>query len=74
MIMKAVVTLLSLSLMVAVAASADSYATTWDNINLDDILNNNRLLSAYVNCLLDRGKCTADAAALKRKFGLYYSD
>ncbi|XP_054278836.1 ejaculatory bulb-specific protein 3-like [Macrosteles quadrilineatus] len=63
MIMKVLTILL---ITVAAAAAADTYVSTWDNIDLDGILSNDRLLKAYVDCLVGRGKCTPDAAALKR--------
>lgn len=52
---------------VAVATAANTYPSTWDNIDLDTVFANDRLVTAYVNCLLDRGSCTPDAATLKSK-------
>lgn len=52
---------------VAMATAADTYPSTWDNIDLDTVFTNDRLVTAYVNCLLDRGSCTPDAATLKSK-------
>nr|UTN00841.1 chemosensory protein [Semanotus bifasciatus] len=42
------------------------YTNKYDNVDLDGIIGNERLLKNYVNCLLDRGKCTADASELKK--------
>ncbi|XP_044263394.1 ejaculatory bulb-specific protein 3-like [Tribolium madens] len=36
-----------------------------DNIDIDDILKNDRLLTNYVNCLLDKGRCTPEGKKLK---------
>ncbi|EFA07417.1 chemosensory protein 18 precursor [Tribolium castaneum] len=36
-----------------------------DNIDIDDILSNERLLKNYVNCLLDKGRCTPEGKKLK---------
>ncbi|CAH0550945.1 unnamed protein product [Brassicogethes aeneus] len=48
------------------AAFADLYDTKYDNINLDDILRNEKLLDVYTNCLLDKGPCnTKEAKFLK---------
>ncbi|XP_003700214.2 chemosensory protein 4 [Megachile rotundata] len=44
----------------------DKYTTKYDNVDIDVILNNHRLLNGYVNCLLDRAACTPDAAELKK--------
>lgn len=46
----------------------DKYTSKFDNINLDEILQSNRLLNNYVNCLLDKGSCTAEGKELKSKF------
>ncbi|XP_039308729.1 ejaculatory bulb-specific protein 3-like [Solenopsis invicta] len=36
-----------------------------DNIDVDAIINSDRLLNQYVNCILDKGPCTADGRSLK---------
>ncbi|CAH1640300.1 unnamed protein product [Spodoptera littoralis] len=41
------------------------YTDKWDNIDLDEILNNKKILASYVKCCLDQGKCTPDAKELK---------
>jgi hypothetical protein len=38
-----------------------------DNIDIDDILKNDRLLKNYVNCVLDKGNCTPEGERLKSK-------
>lgn len=45
----------------------DGYETKYDNINLDDLLKNDRLRKNYVKCLLNEGPCTPDAQELKSK-------
>lgn len=51
-----------------VSIFADSrYETKYDAIDIDEVLRNERLLNAYVNCLLDRYSCTKDGAELKSK-------
>ncbi|VVC29322.1 Insect odorant-binding protein A10/Ejaculatory bulb-specific protein 3 [Cinara cedri] len=47
-------------------ANPDSYTTRFDNINIDEILGNDRLLNNYFKCLMDMGKCTPDGEELKR--------
>ncbi|XP_047031337.1 allergen Tha p 1-like [Helicoverpa zea] len=51
--------------LVAESWAASTYTDKWDNINVDEILESQRLLKAYVDCLLDRGRCTPDGKALK---------
>jgi hypothetical protein len=41
------------------------YPTTYDNINLDEILASDRLVDNYFNCMMGRGKCTPEGAALR---------
>ncbi|PZC77862.1 hypothetical protein B5X24_HaOG200658 [Helicoverpa armigera] len=43
----------------------DKYTSKWDNIDLDEILGNDRLLVPYIKCTLDEGKCAPDAKELK---------
>lgn len=49
----------------APAEEKDSYTTKYDNIDLDEILSNERLYSKYFSCLADKGKCTPDGKELK---------
>ncbi|CAG9862314.1 unnamed protein product [Phyllotreta striolata] len=44
----------------------EKYTTKYDNIDLDEILKSERLLKNYVDCVMERGKCTADGAELKK--------
>uniref|UniRef100_A0A2A4J6K0 Chemosensory protein n=1 Tax=Heliothis virescens TaxID=7102 RepID=A0A2A4J6K0_HELVI len=43
----------------------DKYTSKWDNVDLDEILANDRLLVPYIKCVLDEGKCAPDAKELK---------
>ncbi|XP_018896930.2 ejaculatory bulb-specific protein 3 [Bemisia tabaci] len=38
----------------------------FENMDLSSILSNKRLRTAYVNCMVDKGPCTADAAEFKK--------
>lgn len=57
--------LVVLSCVVAVAIASDKYTDKYDNIDIQEILDNKRLLQAYVDCLMERGKCTAEGKELK---------
>nr|QEI46806.1 chemosensory protein 8 [Galleria mellonella] len=48
-----------------VARPSDKYTDKYDNLDIQEILENKRLLEAYVNCILDKGKCTAEGKELK---------
>lgn len=52
----------------------DRYTSKYDNVDLDEILQNKRLLKNYVNCLLEKGNCTPDGAELKSKFSIHFFD
>ncbi|XP_063238693.1 ejaculatory bulb-specific protein 3-like [Bacillus rossius redtenbacheri] len=44
----------------------NKYTTKYDNVDLDEILNSNRLLTFYVDCLLGKtNRCSPDAKELK---------
>lgn len=43
----------------------DKYTTKFDNIDLDQILQSERLIKNYVDCVLDKGACTPDGKELK---------
>ncbi|XP_045521957.1 allergen Tha p 1-like [Pieris brassicae] len=50
---------------VLVAVFAEKYTDKYDNINLQEILENGRLFHAYINCLLDKGKCSPEGKELR---------
>nr|ATI99845.1 chemosensory protein 6 [Oedaleus asiaticus] len=66
--MKAALLLVSALAAIAMAAAEEKYTTKYDNVNLDDILANDRLFNSYAQCLLDDGedRCTADGKELKK--------
>lgn len=67
--MKSVLVVLAPFIFSFVGASAeDKYTTKYDSINVDTVINTERLLNGYVNCLLERGACTPDAAELKSEY------
>nr|QGH51249.1 putative chemosensory protein 6 [Conopomorpha sinensis] len=49
----------------AVALAQDKYTGKYDNIDLDEILQNRRLLLGYSNCVLDKGPCNAEGKELR---------
>lgn len=54
-------------LALAAAVGAEQYTDRYDNVDLDEILANRRLLVPYLNCILDEGKCSPDGKELKCK-------
>lgn len=66
------VLLLCLSVFASVVAgdnkteeNGSGYDTRFDNIDLNDMLKNDRLRKNYVKCLLNEGPCTPDGQELK---------
>lgn len=49
------------------APQEDKYTTKYDNVDIDQILKNERLFNNYVQCLLTDKGCTPDASELKSK-------
>lgn len=45
----------------------EEYDSRYDNINIDEILESDRLLSNYIGCLMNEKPCTEDGALLKSK-------
>ncbi|XP_026277206.1 ejaculatory bulb-specific protein 3-like [Frankliniella occidentalis] len=44
----------------------EKYTSRFDNVDLDTVLNSDRLLTNYFRCIMDEGPCTPDAKELKR--------
>jgi hypothetical protein len=53
---------------VSAAANSDKYITRYDNIDINGILQSERLLRNYFNCLMDRGPCTREGLELKSEW------
>ncbi|VVC97647.1 allergen Tha p 1-like [Leptidea sinapis] len=47
------------------AIIAEEYSSKYDNINVQEIIDNKRLLESYAHCVLDKGKCTPEGKELK---------
>ncbi|KAJ2948463.1 hypothetical protein O0L34_g7712 [Tuta absoluta] len=60
------ISLIYLYFLRGIEGKEEKYTTKYDGINLEEILANERLLTGYVNCLLDQGPCTPDGNELKR--------
>ncbi|XP_068620580.1 uncharacterized protein [Battus philenor] len=59
--------ILLLLCVVALAIAADRYEEIEANLNIDELLENDRLLVAYIKCLLNKGPCTPEVKKLKDK-------
>lgn len=54
-----------LTCLVIVATAADKYNAKYDNFDVDTLISNERLLKAYINCFLDKGRCTPEGSDFK---------
>lgn len=43
------------------------YSNKYDNIEIDQILSNKRVLNNYIKCILDEGPCTPDGREFRGK-------
>lgn len=59
--------LLSLASLLVLAITAEKYSGKYDNMDVDRILQNNRVLTNYIRCLMDEGPCTAEGRELRSK-------
>lgn len=46
------------------------YTNKFDNVDVDGVLSNNRILTNYIKCLMDKGPCTQEGRELKSKYYL----
>jgi hypothetical protein len=63
--------LLLLSVTLTAAEKPKAYTTKYDNVDVDSILSNTRILTSYIKCMLDEGPCTPDARELKSEYRLW---
>ncbi|XP_022112616.2 allergen Tha p 1-like [Pieris rapae] len=56
---------LVLSCLALAWAKPSTYTDKYDNVNVDEVLESDRLLKGYVECLMERSRCPPDAKTLK---------
>ncbi|XP_045470243.1 ejaculatory bulb-specific protein 3-like [Harmonia axyridis] len=49
-----------------VVSQESTYTSKYDNIDIDRILGNDRILTSYIKCMLDQGSCTPEGRELKK--------
>lgn len=70
--MRGTVFLFFFSLVVFVNAEEEKYTTKYDDLDVDEVIKSDRLVSNYVGCLLDANSCTPDATELKSKIIFFF--
>ncbi|GBO98711.1 Ejaculatory bulb-specific protein 3, partial [Eumeta japonica] len=43
-----------------------TYTNKFDNVDVDGVLGNNRILTNYIKCLMEKGPCTPEGRELKK--------
>ncbi|CAG9563959.1 unnamed protein product [Danaus chrysippus] len=55
-----------LATLVTVVLTQEKYSSDLDNFNIDELLENDRLLEAYGKCLVYRGPCTSQGKEFRK--------
>ncbi|XP_017472213.1 PREDICTED: ejaculatory bulb-specific protein 3 [Rhagoletis zephyria] len=63
--MKAILMLLVI-IAVQHASCQKQYTNKFDNVDVDGVLSNNRILTNYIKCLMEKGPCTPEGRELKK--------
>nr|QNL15628.1 chemosensory protein [Procecidochares utilis] len=63
--MKIIFTFLAI-IAVQVAVAQKQYTNKFDTVDVDGVLSNNRILTNYIKCLMDKGPCTPEGRELKK--------
>ncbi|KAJ8966918.1 hypothetical protein NQ314_003229 [Rhamnusium bicolor] len=50
------------------AASIDYYASKYDHIDVETLLNNRRMVNYYTACMLSKGPCPPEGLEFKREY------
>ena len=54
--------------LVAVARAQSGDKLPLENVDVDNVLKNDKLVQRYIGCLLDTGRCDTNGKELKRNF------
>lgn len=61
--------------MVSFVFADKQYTNKYDNVDVEKILTNNRVLTNYIKCMMEEGPCTPEGRELKSKcqdFGQHF--
>lgn len=68
--MKSTVVMVLLLGLLCLVMAENKYPVKYDNVNIETVLSNERVLSNYIKCLLDKGACTREGRELKSECAL----
>ncbi|ENN78077.1 ejaculatory bulb-specific protein 3 [Dendroctonus ponderosae] len=54
------------ALLVLISAQSSPYTSKYDNVDVDKILKNDRVLTNYIKCLMEEGPCTPEGRELRK--------
>lgn len=57
-----------IAMCLASAMAQQEYSKKYDQVSIESVLSNDRVLTNYIKCLLDNGACTKEGRELKRKY------
>lgn len=60
--------LLVAAVCLGLAAADKMYTSKFDNVDVDNVLSNNRILTNYIKCLMEKGSCTPEGRELKSEY------
>ncbi|KAL4715041.1 hypothetical protein ACJJTC_003192 [Scirpophaga incertulas] len=63
--MRTTILVVLLALVAVAYAEEEKYTDRFDDINVDEIIANRRMLVPYIKCTLDKGRCTAEGKEIK---------
>nr|CAI5821728.1 unnamed protein product [Callosobruchus analis] len=55
-----------LVILLGLSNADNAYTSKYDNVDVDRILKNDRVLANYIKCLMEEGPCTAEGRELKK--------
>ncbi|XP_049877121.1 ejaculatory bulb-specific protein 3-like [Pectinophora gossypiella] len=55
-----------LACLVASVLAADKYNPKYDNFDVETLITNDRLLKSYINCFLEKGRCTPEGSDFRK--------
>nr|AXG21596.1 chemosensory protein 3 [Agrilus mali] len=53
------------------SGDGSDYSKKYENLDLDSILSNERILKNYINCFLDKGPCSPEARDFKKDIPVF---
>lgn len=63
--MRSILIVLVVCAMAAMTHGQQTYTKKFDNVSIETVLSNDRVLTNYIKCLLEKGACTREGRELK---------